>query len=98
MAAKAIETAAALALEGARRRRRDGSHLEGGASVGGIPYPGHTEFFGALARVPDARMLFVGGDFRILLATVHLPLRRVADALTSRIARADAGVRRGGAA
>jgi len=82
MAAKAIETAAALALEG----RADGVVTapisKAALQSAGYPYPGHTEFFGALARVPDTRMLFVGGDFRILLATVHLPLRRVADALT----------------
>jgi len=82
MAAKAIETAAALALEG----RADGVVTapisKAALQSAGYPYPGHTEFFGTLARVPDTRMLFVGGDFRILLATVHLALRQVPDALT----------------
>lgn len=81
MAAKAIETAAALALEG----RADGVVTapisKTALQSAGYPYPGHTEFLGALAGVPDTRMLFVGGDFRILLATVHIPLRQVADAL-----------------
>ncbi|HYR68310.1 MAG TPA: 4-hydroxythreonine-4-phosphate dehydrogenase PdxA [Candidatus Dormibacteraeota bacterium] len=82
MAAKAIEAAAALALEG----RADGVVTapisKAALQSAGYPYPGHTEFFGALAGVPDTRMLFVGGDFRILLASVHLPLRQVADAVT----------------
>ncbi len=81
IAAKAIETAAALALEG----RADGVVTapisKTALQLAGYPYPGHTEFFGALARVRDTRMLFVGGDFRILLATVHIPLRQVSDTL-----------------
>jgi 4-hydroxythreonine-4-phosphate dehydrogenase len=83
MAAKAIETAAALALEG----RADGIVTapisKAALQSAGYPYPGHTEFLGALARVPDTRMLFVGADFRILLATVHVALRRVAESLTA---------------
>lgn len=82
MAAKAIETAAALALDG----RADGIVTapisKRALQAAGYPYPGHTEFLGALARVPETRMLFVGGDIRILLATVHLALRDVPDALT----------------
>lgn len=82
MAARAIETAAALALEG----RVDGIVTapisKTALSAAGYPYPGHTEFLGALARVPETKMLFVGKPFRILLATVHVALRRVPDALT----------------
>ena len=82
MAARAIETAAALALEG----RVDGIVTapisKTALQLAGYPYPGHTEFLGALARAPETRMLFVGSSFRILLATVHVALRRVPDALT----------------
>lgn len=80
-AARAIEIAAGLVLAG----RGDGVVTAPISKVAlraaGYPYPGHTEFLGALAGVPETKMLFVGGDFRILLATVHLPLRAVADAL-----------------
>ena len=52
MAARAIETAAALALEG----RVDGIVTapisKTALQAAGYPYPGHTEFLGALARVP----------------------------------------------
>lgn len=82
MAARAIETAAALAMEG----RVDGIVTapisKTALQAAGYPYPGHTEFLGALARAPETRMLFVGRSFRILLATVHLALRRVPDALS----------------
>jgi 4-hydroxythreonine-4-phosphate dehydrogenase len=81
MAARAIETAARLALE----RRADGVVTapisKTALQAAGYPYPGHTEFLGALAGAPDTRMLFVGRPYRILLATVHLALRRVPDAL-----------------
>jgi 4-hydroxythreonine-4-phosphate dehydrogenase len=80
-AARAIEVAAGLALAG----RADGIVTapisKTALRAAGYPYPGHTEFLGALAGVPETRMLFVGGAFRILLATVHLPLRAVPDAL-----------------
>lgn len=49
----------------------------------GFGYPGHTDFLGALCGVPDPVMAFVGGSVRVALATVHLPLREVPDALTA---------------
>lgn len=80
-AARAVEIAAALALE----RRADGivtAPLSKKAlRDAGYPYPGHTEFLGALTGAPETKMLFVGGPFRILLATVHVALRDVPGAL-----------------
>ncbi|MGE5174929.1 MAG: 4-hydroxythreonine-4-phosphate dehydrogenase PdxA [Hyphomicrobiales bacterium] len=80
-AARAVEVAAGLALA----RRADGivtAPLSKRAlRAAGYPFPGHTEFLGALTGAPETKMLFVGGPFRILLATVHLPLRAVPDAL-----------------
>jgi len=48
----------------------------------GIPFSGHTEFLAAVtgARLPV--MMLVAGDLRVALATTHLPLRDVADAVT----------------
>ena len=47
----------------------------------GIPFSGHTEFF---AERYDAKvaMMLVADEFRVALATTHLPLRAVADAIT----------------
>ncbi len=81
MAAKAIEAAAGLALQGSAAGIVTAPISKTALQAAGYPYPGHTEFLGALAQVPDTRMLFIGKPFRILLATVHLPLRRVPDAL-----------------
>lgn len=48
----------------------------------GFGFPGHTDFLGALCGVERPVMAFVGGRVRVALVTVHLPLRRVAEALT----------------
>jgi len=48
----------------------------------GIPFSGHTEFLCERAGVEDVLMLLVAGELRVALATTHLPLRAVADAIT----------------
>ncbi len=47
----------------------------------GIPFSGHTEFFCERAGVGDVLMLLVAGELRVALATTHLALRDVADAI-----------------
>jgi 4-hydroxythreonine-4-phosphate dehydrogenase len=56
----------------------------------GFAHPGHTEFLGELANeAPDwpaphgPIMMLCGGGLRVALVTVHIPLRNVADALSS---------------
>ncbi|MDH4125443.1 MAG: 4-hydroxythreonine-4-phosphate dehydrogenase PdxA [Gammaproteobacteria bacterium] len=53
----------------------------------GIPFSGHTEFLAELTGTPRPVMLLVAGDLRVALATTHLPLRDVADALSQDILR-----------
>ena len=50
-------------------------------SQGGIPFSGHTERIAELAGVARVVMLLVAGALRVALATTHLPLRAVADAI-----------------
>ena len=52
--------------------------------MAGHRYPGHTELLAELAGVPECRMMLLGGKLKVVLATVHLPLMRVAGELTSR--------------
>lgn len=47
----------------------------------GIPFSGHTEYLQGKCGVPDVVMLLVAGTLRVALATTHLPLREVADAI-----------------
>ncbi|MGD9887998.1 MAG: 4-hydroxythreonine-4-phosphate dehydrogenase PdxA [Halothiobacillaceae bacterium] len=48
----------------------------------GIPFSGHTEFLAELCEAHPVMML-VAGNLRVALATTHLPLRKVSDAITS---------------
>ncbi|MFH2007330.1 MAG: 4-hydroxythreonine-4-phosphate dehydrogenase PdxA [bacterium] len=48
----------------------------------GFAFPGHTDFLASRAGT-DAVMLFAGPRLRVALATVHVPLREVADHLTA---------------
>ncbi len=49
----------------------------------GAHYPGHTELLAALCRSRAYAMMFVGGPFRLVLATIHEPLARVPRLLTA---------------
>lgn len=49
----------------------------------GVTFHGHTEYLCARAGVADVVMLLVADELRVALATTHLALRNVADALTA---------------
>ena len=49
----------------------------------GVAFSGHTEFLAELAGAPQPVMLLVAGALRVALATTHLPLRNVPDAITT---------------
>jgi len=49
----------------------------------GIAFSGHTEYLAQLCGGQKPVMLLASGDLRVALATTHLPLRDVADAIDS---------------
>ncbi|WP_124949517.1 4-hydroxythreonine-4-phosphate dehydrogenase PdxA [Sulfuriferula thiophila] len=49
----------------------------------GIAFTGHTEFLADATHTARVVMMLVGGDMRVALATTHLSLRTVADAITA---------------
>jgi 4-hydroxythreonine-4-phosphate dehydrogenase len=51
----------------------------------GIAFTGHTEFLAELTNTAQVVMMLVGGDMRVALATTHLPLRAVPDAITAEL-------------
>lgn len=53
-------------------------------NAAGTRFSGHTEYLAELCGVDRTVMLLTDGDLRVALATTHLPLRQVADALDSR--------------
>lgn len=57
-------------------------------AAAGYPFPGHTEMLRSLTGAAEVVMMmaaertWVGGPLRVVLATVHIPLRDVPEALT----------------
>jgi len=51
----------------------------------GIAFTGHTEFLAEQTSTKMAVMMLVGGGMRVALATIHLPLKEVAKAITSEL-------------
>lgn len=49
----------------------------------GFAFPGHTEFLAHLSETREFAMAFLTERLKVVLATIHLPLRDVADQLTS---------------
>ncbi len=58
----------------------------------GIPFTGHTEFLAALTHTPRVVMMLATEGLRVALATTHLPLRAVADAITPHLLREVIGI------
>jgi 4-hydroxythreonine-4-phosphate dehydrogenase len=48
----------------------------------GVAFSGHTEFLAEVTNAALPVMMLVAGDLRVALATTHLPLRDVPDAVT----------------
>jgi 4-hydroxythreonine-4-phosphate dehydrogenase len=49
----------------------------------GFAFTGHTEYLADHSGTQKVVMMLVGGGLRVALATTHLPLREVADAITA---------------
>ena len=43
----------------------------------GCSFPGHTELLAHLTEAPSVAMMFLGSKWRIVLATIHIPLKDV---------------------
>jgi len=52
-------------------------------NAAGIPFTGHTEFLADFFAVETVVMMLACPEIRVALITTHLPLRKVADAITS---------------
>ena len=51
-------------------------------ALAGLPWRGHTEMLASLTNAPNVAMMFWSEKLRVVLLTIHIPLARVADALT----------------
>jgi 4-hydroxythreonine-4-phosphate dehydrogenase len=80
---RALRHGVAACLEGRAHALVTGPLHKARMARRGFPHPGHTEFLGELCGVDRPVMAFVGGRVRVALCTVHVPLRRVVEVLTT---------------
>jgi 4-hydroxythreonine-4-phosphate dehydrogenase len=78
-----LRQAVALVQDGHAAALVTGPVHKGVINESGIPFSGHTEFLAGLAGVPQVVMMLATPGLRVTLVTTHIPLREVADALTS---------------
>lgn len=53
----------------------------------GTPFTGHTEFLAEFTGAPMPVMMLASGDFKVALATTHLPISKVSQAITPPLLR-----------
>jgi 4-hydroxythreonine-4-phosphate dehydrogenase len=78
-----LRYAAAGCLDGRYRALVTAPLHKGTINDAGIPFSGHTEFLAQCCGAQLPVMLLAAGELRIALATTHLPLREVPDAITT---------------
>jgi 4-hydroxythreonine-4-phosphate dehydrogenase len=88
---RAVELATAGVVQGIVTAPIDKAALY----AGGYNYPGHTEMLGALTGNSVAMML-ASDKLRVVLATTHLPLRRVVEKLSAQLITDTAAITRAG--
>lgn len=82
LAARSIALAVRLSLAGEIEGFVTAPLSKQSFRLAGSTVPGQTEYIARLCRRPSYAMMLVAGKFRVGLATIHLPLRRVAASLT----------------
>ncbi|NBC22858.1 MAG: 4-hydroxythreonine-4-phosphate dehydrogenase PdxA [Gammaproteobacteria bacterium] len=92
----ALEYAVAGCLAGRYRGLVTGPVQKSVINEAGVPFSGHTEFLCERAGVEDVLMLLAAGSLRVALATTHLPLRAVPDAITAELLERRLGLLDGG--
>jgi 4-hydroxythreonine-4-phosphate dehydrogenase len=81
VAARSIEAAAHAALAGDVDAIVTAPISKTALSAAGVRHPGHTEMLAELAGVDRVAMMFVAGELRVTLATIHVALAKVSASL-----------------
>jgi 4-hydroxythreonine-4-phosphate dehydrogenase len=76
-----IERATAYALEGLVDGIVTAPISKAAIHLAGSPFPGHTEMLASLTGASSVVMMLAGGGLRVSLATIHIPLATVPEAL-----------------
>lgn len=80
-----LETAASGCIEGVFDAMVTGPVHKGVINQAGHPFTGHTEWLAARAGINRPVMMLTTGSLRVALATTHLALRDVPDAITAEL-------------
>ena len=78
-----LDSAIAGCLAGSLRAIVTAPLHKGVINDAGIAFTGHTEYLAEQTGTPRVVMMLTGSGLRVALATTHLPLREVADAITA---------------
>ncbi|MEO0605267.1 MAG: 4-hydroxythreonine-4-phosphate dehydrogenase PdxA, partial [Myxococcota bacterium] len=84
---RALRFAVSACLEGRAAGLVTGPIHKARLAARGFGHPGHTEFLGELCGIDRPVMAFVGGQVRVALVTVHVPLAQVSSRLTTALVR-----------
>ena len=82
-AAKAVEAAACAALRGDVQALVTAPLHKEALALAGIAYLGHTEMLQALCANPPVRMMLANDELRVVLVSIHVPLREALDSLST---------------
>lgn len=81
----AVEHAVKLACAGEVAALATGPAEKKALHAAGYTFPGHTEWLAHLAGDVDAAMMLTVDGLRVVMVTTHIPLRDVADAVTTEL-------------
>ncbi len=77
-----VESAARMALAGEVDAMVTGPISKEAINRAGCPFPGHTEFLASLTKTVDYAMMLGGKKLKVVLVTIHEPLKKVPQLLT----------------
>lgn len=82
VAGRALDTAVLLCNERTVQAMVTAPVSKKGLDLGGYHFPGQTELIADKLGIGNFAMVLLTGDFRVSLVTTHLPLKRVAQAIS----------------
>lgn len=77
-----VKDAVSMALDGAADAIVTAPISKEAAKMAGFKFPGHTEFIAHLTNTKDFRMMLGGEDLKVILVTIHEPLKKVPGLIT----------------
>ena len=79
---RSVEAAAELCLKNECDAMVTSPISKEAIQLAGYAFPGHTEFLAEKTGVEHVVMMLVSSVFRVALATIHIPFRRIADSIS----------------